>query len=64
LAAHPELKRLSSLEKKIHPVRIEPPVEASLFGLEIHYPHGVRVVFDSGQPIAIEKLRALIQIQV
>jgi hypothetical protein len=51
-------------EKKFHRVRIESATGLRLSGLEIHYPHGVRVVIGADHPIEIEKLSELIKLRV
>ena len=64
LTLHPEVESLAGAKKKFHPVKIESPIETRLCGLEIHYPHGVRVVAGSDHPIEIEKLLTLIKLRV
>jgi hypothetical protein len=67
LALHPEAENkhtVSKSKKRFQPVKIESRTENQLSGLEIHYPNGVRVIVGSQQGIGIEKLKALIQIDM
>jgi hypothetical protein len=64
LASHPHQETSSSPAKKFQPIVIDSPANMglSVSGLEIHYPHGVRVVVN--HPIDIDKLLALIKLRV
>jgi hypothetical protein len=64
LLAQAQLKTPVVAEKKFHRVNIESPCGIELPGLEIHYPHGVRLVLGSGHSIGIEQLTALIKLVV
>jgi len=71
LALHPEMSSPSSsdapTEKRFHEVIFhESPSVTSGFGsgLEIHYPHGVKVVVDSRGRLDMETLYSLIKLRV
>jgi hypothetical protein len=67
IALHPEAANKNSYvkpQKKIHPVQIETASSFRLSGLEIHYPHGVRLVLGSDQTIEIEKIKELIKLRI
>jgi hypothetical protein len=67
LALHPEAADKDSPvkpKKKFHPVKIEPVSSLRLSGVEIHYPHGVRLVLGYEQEIDIEKIKELIKLRV
>jgi hypothetical protein len=67
LAVHPEaLNKLINAKpkKKIHPVEIESCGSFRLSGIEIHYPHGVRLVLGSEQSIEIDKIKELTKLRV
>jgi hypothetical protein len=70
LAAHPELctnkAAVSTGKKQFHEVKFAPmSLPSSLSGgLEIHYPHGVKVVFSSDSGLDLETLSTLIQLKV
>jgi len=51
-------------EKQFHPVQIESASSFRTSGLEIHYPHGVRLILGSDSDIEIEKLKELIKLRV
>jgi hypothetical protein len=59
-----EAEQSSGCEKKFHPVEIESQTCISISGIEIHYPHGVRIVIGNDHPVSIEKLTALIKLHV
>jgi hypothetical protein len=63
LIEHPELKHPETSVKGFHKISIEDCSDTRISGLEIHYPHGVKVVIGSNHPIEIETLRLLIQLQ-
>jgi transposase-like protein len=51
-------------QKRFHPVRIESTSGIRISGLEIYYPHGVRLVVGNDQSIGIETLSELIKLRV
>ena len=67
LALHPqseEKRPPAKPKKKFHPVKIESAGLPRLSGLEIHYPHGVKIVSGSLQEIEIAKLVELVKLRV
>jgi len=66
LAVHHQAEMSTKAEngKKFHRVRIETTTGIQVSGLEIHYPHGVRVIVGSDYPIETEKLSELIKLRV
>jgi hypothetical protein len=64
LREHPAIEPPAIGDKVIHRIRIDEGSDHRVSGLEIHYPHGVKVVIASHSSIEIEKLRLLIQLQV
>ena len=64
LREHPAIEHPAIADKVIHRIRIEEGSDNRVSGLEIHYPHGVKVVIASHSPIEIDTLRSLIQLQV
>jgi hypothetical protein len=67
LALHPEATDKNppvKPQKKFHPVNIDPDCSFPLSGLEIHYPHGVRLILGSDQEIGIAKLKELLKLRV
>ena len=67
LALHPEASDTNSpvtSTKKFHPVTIESASTFPLSSLEIHYPHGVRLVFSSAHAMEIEKIKELIKLRI
>ena len=67
LALHPEAADTNppvTSKKKFHPVTIESASSPSLSSLEIHYPHGVRLVFSSVHAMEIEKIKELIKLRI
>jgi hypothetical protein len=59
---HPKSEIAAGSVKGFHRIQIEDCSATRLSGLEIHYPHGVKVVIGSDHPIEIDKLRLLIQL--
>jgi len=64
LQAHPQVAHPAATGKILHKVRIDDASDFRFSGLEIHYPHGVKLVIGSGQSLAIAQLRVLIQLCV
>jgi hypothetical protein len=64
LAAHPEMQGAIKAKKHIYPVRIDSPPNIRPSGLEIHYPHGVRVVIADCTSMGIDQLSSIIKLQV
>ena len=61
---HPQVAPAAGTGKILHKVRIDDASDFRFSGLEIHYPQGVKLVIGSGQFLAIEQLRVLIQLCV
>ena len=67
LALHPEAAAKPThvrAKKRFHPVNIESTRSFPLSSLEIHYPHGVRLVFSSVQAMEIDKIKELIKLRI
>jgi len=62
LQAHPQVSPAAGTGTILHKVRIDDVSDSRFSGLEIHYPHGVKLVIGSGQSLAIAQLSALIQL--
>jgi hypothetical protein len=62
LAVHPQADSPFNAEKKFHRIQIESTSGICISGIEIHYPHGVRVVISQEHPMEIETLSALIKL--
>jgi len=63
-AAHPEEKPSPDQpsDSQLRPVRLSASPCCSFSGMEIHYPHGVKVVVGTDHPLSIEQLSQLIQL--
>jgi hypothetical protein len=64
LNLHPDAAHCAGVGKKFHPVKIESSGAVCISGIEIHYPHGVRLILSNDHPVAIETLTALIKLHV
>jgi len=64
LAIHPQAEMPEKAGKKFHRIQIESITGTQISGLEIHYPHGVRVIIGKDYPVEIEKLSELIKLKV
>jgi hypothetical protein len=64
LLEHPESAPIAKSAATFHRLNIEDSPGQRISGLEIHYPHGVKLMIGSGHPLEIASLISLIQIQV
>jgi hypothetical protein len=65
LAIHPQEETSANSEKNFHPLRIESTTgDIRISGLEIHYPHGVRVVIGNDHPVEIATLLELLKLRM
>jgi len=66
ISVHPNALQSGKPKKRFHRVRIESPCDSmsTFSGLEIHYPHGVKVVVAHDHRLDMEQLAQLIKISI
>jgi hypothetical protein len=64
LKEHPTIEHPVNRGHSFHRILLEEHSDYSFSGMEIHYPHGVKVVIGSGVSLSIAHLTSLIQVVV